>query len=193
MRIFTIKRIFIFLLLCTVGLVWAIVENAKPLTVKLLNNLLAESHIEVLNFDAEYVSLNHLYIPRLILKIEDSHIAVQEFTLELRDSFQILKNQQLNADDIVSINTQSVYVDLGESFFIRQAQQTEDSPATLQLPLTKLPMINLGKKEVLSFEDGTVITKDKKVSAQFEHTILITDTGYEILTLDPDGKQEPSI
>jgi hypothetical protein len=148
LRIFTIKRIFIFLLLCTVGLVWAIVENAKPLTVKLLNNLLAESHIEVLNFDAEYVSLNHLYIPRLILKIEDSHIAVQEFTLELRDSFQILKNQQLNADDIVSINTQSVYVDLGESFFIRQAQQTEDSPATLQLPLTKLPMINLGNIDI---------------------------------------------
>ncbi|MGI2169352.1 YdbH domain-containing protein [Shewanella sp. MF05960] len=123
---------------------WAIIEHAKPLTVKLLNSLLADNHIEVLNFDAEYVSLNHIYIPRLILKIEDSHIAVQEFNLELRDSIQMLKNQQFNADDIVSIETQSVYVDLGESFFIRQSKQTEDSPATLQLNLAKLPTINLG-------------------------------------------------
>ena len=123
---------------------WAIIEHAKPLTVKLLNNLLADNHIEILNFDAEYVSLNHIYIPRLILKIEDSHIAVQEFNLELRDSIQMLKNQQFNANDIVSIETQSVYVDLGESFFIRQSQQTEDSPATLQLNLAKLPTINLG-------------------------------------------------
>ena len=144
MRIFTIKRILIFILLCTVGFVWAIIEHAKPLTVKLVNNLLADYHIEVLNFDAEYVSLNHLYIPRLILKIEDSHIAIQEFNLELSDSIQILKNQQLNAADIVSIDTQSVYVDLGERFFIRQSQQTEDSPATLQLNLTQLPTINLG-------------------------------------------------
>ncbi|GGQ13005.1 C4-dicarboxylate ABC transporter [Shewanella litoralis] len=123
---------------------WAIIEHAKPLTVKLLNNLLADNHIEVLNFDAEYVSLNHLYIPRLIIKIEDSHIAVQEFNLELRDSIEMLKNQQFNADDIVSIKTKSVYVDLGESFFIRQSEQTEDSPATLQLNLAKLPTINLG-------------------------------------------------
>lgn len=138
----------VFILLCTVGLVWVIIEQAKPLTVKLLNNLLADNHIEVLNFDAEYVSLNHIRIPRLILKIEDSHIAVQEFNLELRDSIKILRNQQFNADDIVSIDTQSVYVDLGESFFIRQSQQTEDSPATLQLNLTKLPKVTLGQIDI---------------------------------------------
>ncbi len=148
LRIFTIKRVIVFILLCTVGLVWAIIEHAKPLTVKLLNNLLADYHIEVLNFDAEYVSLNHIRIPRLILKIEDSHIAVQAFNLELRDSIQMLRNQQFNADDIVSIKTQSVYVDLGESFFIRQSQQTEDSPATLQLNLTKLPTVNLGQIDI---------------------------------------------
>lgn len=56
------------------------------------------------------------------------------------------------------------------------------------------PMINLGSRHCkLLKDDWTVITKDKKASAQFEHTILITDTGYEILTLDPDGKQEPTI
>lgn len=145
MRISSLNKILLFILFCTVALVWAIIENAKPLAVKILNNLLADNHIEVLNFDAEYVSFNHLYIPRLVLKIEDSHIAIQEFNLELRDSLQILKNQQISADDIVSIKTQSVYVDLGDSFFIRQSQQTEESPAAMQLNLAKLPMIELGE------------------------------------------------
>ncbi len=47
------------------------------------------------------------------------------------------------------------------------------------------PMINLGMPHVVtSKKDGwTVTTKDKKLSAQFEHTVLVTETGYEILTL----------
>jgi methionyl aminopeptidase len=45
------------------------------------------------------------------------------------------------------------------------------------------PMINLGSKDVRVLEDGwTTVTVDKAYSAHFEHTILITDTGYEILT-----------
>lgn len=45
------------------------------------------------------------------------------------------------------------------------------------------PMINLGKKEIKTLGDGwTVVTKDHKLSAQWEHTILVTDTGYEVLT-----------
>lgn len=49
------------------------------------------------------------------------------------------------------------------------------------------PMINLGKKEGKLLKDGwTVVTKDKKLSAQFEHTILVTPDGYEILTLRSD-------
>lgn len=54
------------------------------------------------------------------------------------------------------------------------------------------PMINLGKRHCKLLDDEwTVITKDGKASAQFEHTILITEDGHEILTLDPDGRQEP--
>lgn len=46
------------------------------------------------------------------------------------------------------------------------------------------PMINLGKKEGKVLKDNwTVVTKDKMWSAQFEHTILVTPDGYEILTL----------
>ena len=46
------------------------------------------------------------------------------------------------------------------------------------------PMLNLGTVELEMWDDNwTVVTKDRKRSAQFEHTIMITDTGAEILTL----------
>jgi len=57
------------------------------------------------------------------------------------------------------------------------------------------PMINVGKCDViLSKHDGwTVHTKDKSLSAQFEHTIGITNNGNEIFTLSPRGLHFPEI
>lgn len=49
------------------------------------------------------------------------------------------------------------------------------------------PMINLGKADVKLLGDHwTVVTKDRKLSAQWEHTLVVTDTGYEIFTLRTD-------
>jgi methionyl aminopeptidase len=46
------------------------------------------------------------------------------------------------------------------------------------------PMVNLGKRHVKILSDGwTVVTKDRSLSAQWEHTVLVTADGYEILTL----------
>ncbi len=46
------------------------------------------------------------------------------------------------------------------------------------------PMLNLGKRHMKILGDGwTAVTKDRSLSAQWEHTILVTDDGYEILTL----------
>ena len=46
------------------------------------------------------------------------------------------------------------------------------------------PMVNIGKRHVKLLPDGwTVITKDRSLSAQWEHTILVTRDGYEVLTL----------
>lgn len=46
------------------------------------------------------------------------------------------------------------------------------------------PMINQGKAKTKTKKDGwTVVTADKKLSSQWEHTILVTQTGYEVLTL----------
>ena len=46
------------------------------------------------------------------------------------------------------------------------------------------PMINAGRSAIRLLPDKwTVVTRDRKLSAQWEHTILVTDTGYEVLTL----------
>ncbi|WP_268741925.1 type I methionyl aminopeptidase [Methylohalobius crimeensis] len=46
------------------------------------------------------------------------------------------------------------------------------------------PMINAGKRQVKMLPDGwTVVTKDRSLSAQWEHTLLVTDDGFEVLTL----------
>lgn len=57
------------------------------------------------------------------------------------------------------------------------------------MTLTIEPMVNAGKKEVNLLPDGwTVVTKDHSLSAQWEHTILITKNGFEVLTLGQDQR-----
>ena len=54
------------------------------------------------------------------------------------------------------------------------------------------PMINLGKPHVKILSDGwTAVTRDRTLSAQCEHSIGITETGYEIFTLSPGGLFNP--
>ncbi len=51
------------------------------------------------------------------------------------------------------------------------------------------PMINAGKKDVKLMPDGwTVVTRDHSLSAQWEHTVAVTEDGYEVLTLSPSGR-----
>jgi methionyl aminopeptidase len=54
------------------------------------------------------------------------------------------------------------------------------------------PMINAGRYEVKILSDGwTAVTKDKSLSAQFEHSVAVTQTGCEIFTLSPQGQHKP--
>jgi methionyl aminopeptidase len=54
------------------------------------------------------------------------------------------------------------------------------------------PMINLGRPNVKVLSDGwTAVTRDRSLSAQFEHTIGVTATGCEIFTLSPAGHTQP--
>lgn len=55
------------------------------------------------------------------------------------------------------------------------------------------PMINQGRRHVRFLPDGwTAVTKDRSLSAQWEHTILVTETGYEILTISPQMPLPPA-
>lgn len=54
------------------------------------------------------------------------------------------------------------------------------------MTFTVEPMINAGRKDVKLLPDNwTVVTRDHSLSAQWEHTVLVTESGYEILTLVP--------
>ncbi len=56
------------------------------------------------------------------------------------------------------------------------------------------PMVNLGKYPVKLLSDGwTAVTRDKSLSAQFEHSVAVTETGVEIFTSSPQGLDKPPI
>ena len=57
------------------------------------------------------------------------------------------------------------------------------------MTLTVEPMVNAGKRQVKLLNDGwTVVTKDHSLSAQWEHTVLITADGFEVLTLGAEAR-----
>jgi len=56
------------------------------------------------------------------------------------------------------------------------------------------PMVNLGAPQTKTLADGwTAVTRDRSLSAQFEHTIGVTDEGCEVFTLSPAGKFFPKL
>ncbi|MEL6841178.1 MAG: type I methionyl aminopeptidase [Pseudomonadota bacterium] len=56
------------------------------------------------------------------------------------------------------------------------------------------PMLNLGRADVKTLPDGwTAVTRDRSLSAQFEHSIGVTSEGYEIFTSSPKGLHAPGI
>jgi len=71
-------------------------------------------------------------------------------------------------------------------------------PGTLEelkpgMTFTIEPMINAGRRDVKEFgSDGwTIVTKDHSLSAQWEHTVLVTETGYDVLTLSAGSPPPP--
>jgi methionyl aminopeptidase len=70
-------------------------------------------------------------------------------------------------------------------------------PGTLQrleagMIFTVEPMINAGRREIREMVDGwTIKTKDRSLSAQWEHTVLVTESGYEVLTVSPGMPMPP--
>src|ERR671915_524141 len=60
------------------------------------------------------------------------------------------------------------------------------------MTFTVEPMINAGKPGIRELADGwTIVTKDHSLSAQWEHTVAVTETGYEVLTQSAGSMAEP--
>ena len=61
------------------------------------------------------------------------------------------------------------------------------------MTFTVEPMINAGKRDIRQLADGwTIVTADHSLSAQWEHTVLVTDEAYEVLTLSRGAPTPPS-
>ncbi len=71
-------------------------------------------------------------------------------------------------------------------------------PGTLEelvpgMVFTIEPMINAGRREIRELGDGwTIVTKDRSLSAQWEHTVAVTETGYEVLTVSAGSPPPPA-
>jgi methionyl aminopeptidase len=56
------------------------------------------------------------------------------------------------------------------------------------------PMVNAGRREIREMSDGwTIVTRDHSLSAQWEHTVLVTETGHEILTVSSGCPERPAL
>jgi methionyl aminopeptidase len=87
---------------------------------------------------------------------------------------------------------------IGRSFHEEPQVLHYGKPGTLErikagMTITIEPMLNVGRRDVKEMGDGwTIVTKDRSLSAQWEHTVLVTPNGYEVLTLSPNGPPIPA-
>jgi methionyl aminopeptidase len=88
---------------------------------------------------------------------------------------------------------------LGELFhdepnILHYGRRGEGVPLKPGMFFTVEPMINLGRPHVKVLPDGwTAVTRDRSLSAQFEHSVAVTETGCEIFTLSPMGLDQPPL
>jgi methionyl aminopeptidase len=92
---------------------------------------------------------------------------------------------------------------VGQKFHEEPQVMHYGKPGTLQelkpgMIFTIEPMINLGKSDIKEGRKGkepydgwTIVTKDRSLTAQWEHTVLVTETGYEVLTLSAGSPPLP--
>ena len=87
---------------------------------------------------------------------------------------------------------------IGERFHEEPQVLHYGRPGTLDelvpgMTFTIEPMINAGRREIRETGDGwTIVTKDRSLSAQWEHTVLVTEVGYEVLTVSAGTPAPPA-
>ena len=71
---------------------------------------------------------------------------------------------------------------------LHYGQRGQGLKLELGMVFTIEPMLNAGKRDTRQLQDGwTVVTKDRSLSAQWEHMVAVTPSGYEVLTAWPEG------
>jgi methionyl aminopeptidase len=81
-----------------------------------------------------------------------------------------------------------------EPNILHAGKRGEGPPMKPGMFFTIEPMINLGGAAVKVLSDGwTAVTRDRSLSAQFEHTVAVTETGVEVFTLSPAGLDRPPL
>src|SRR5471030_1648346 len=81
-----------------------------------------------------------------------------------------------------------------EPNILHAGKRGEGPPMKAGMFFTIEPMINLGRPHVKILSDGwTAVTRDRSLSAQFEHSIGVTETSYEAFTLSPKGLHHPPV
>jgi len=80
-----------------------------------------------------------------------------------------------------------------EPNILHYGQKGQGVPLRPGMFFTVEPMVNLGRPQVKILSDGwTAVTRDRSLSAQFEHSVGVTETGVEIFTLSPLGRDNPT-
>ncbi len=75
---------------------------------------------------------------------------------------------------------------------LHYVEASYDVPLRPGMIFTIEPMINLGRPQVKVLSDGwTAVTRDRSLSAQFEHTVGVTESGVEVFTYSPNGHHRP--
>ena len=81
-----------------------------------------------------------------------------------------------------------------EPNILHAGKRGDGAPLKPGMFFTIEPMINLGGAAVKVLSDGwTAVTRDRSLSAQFEHTVAVTETGVEVFTLSPAGLDRPPL
>jgi methionyl aminopeptidase len=79
-----------------------------------------------------------------------------------------------------------------EPNILHYGRRGDGAPLKPGMFFTVEPMINLGRPHVKVLGDGwTAVTRDRSLSAQFEHTVGVTETGVEVFTFSPAGLHQP--
>ncbi len=87
---------------------------------------------------------------------------------------------------------------IGQRFHEEPQVLHDGRPGTLEplvpgMMFTIEPMINAGRREIREMGDGwTIVTKDRSLSAQWEHTVLVTEDGYDVMTVSSGSPPPPA-